>query len=381
MNLASSEVHQSRKSGFFPMLRSDSTSKRGERLGWLLMAAVGVGASLLVFLGNPGNMGICGACFLRDTAGSLNMFTGAGPRIFRPEVAGVILGAFFWVVLRRKYQARSGSFAVSRFLLGVIMGWTALVFLGCPFRMLQRIGGGDLHAVMGAIGFVAGVGVGLWFEKKGYSIGRTAVVAPAVGWVGPAVAAALLLAFLFGAGLAGPGPGAAGDPPHAFWVWSLVIASIAGAIMSATGFCAVTAARQVFLRQRAMLIGAGCLVVGYALISLMTGAWKFGWTGQPASQPETVWNIAAMAVVGLTGALAGGCPVRQMVLSGEGNGDAFVTVMGLLVGGATAHGLGIVSSGSGTTEAGRAVVILGGLAALLYAAAIVSASSKAARSS
>ena len=48
---------------------------------------------------------------------------------------------------------------------------------------------------------------------------------------------------------------------------------------------------------------------------------------------------------------------------------------------ATAHGLGIVSSGSGTTAAGRAVVIHGGLAALLYAAAIVSASSKAARSS
>ncbi len=149
--------------------------------------------------------------------------------------------------------------------------------------------------------------------------------------------------------------------------------------MSATGFCAVTAARQVYQRRRAMLIAAGFLILGYAVISWASGNWKLGWSGQPASQPETLWNIAAMAVVGLTGVLAGGCPVRQIVLSGEGNGDAFVTVMGLLVGGATAHGLGIVSSGSGTTEAGRAVVVLGGAAALLYAAAITSTASKPTR--
>lgn len=217
-------------------------------------------------------------------------------------------------------------------------------------------------------------------EKKGYSIGHTTVVVPAVGFIGPVVAAALLVVFLLGAGLAGPGPGVVGDPPHAFWIWSLGIAAIAGAIMSATGFCAVTAARQVFLRRHAMLMGAGCLILGYALISLMTGAWKFGWSGQPVTQPETLWNIAAMVVVGLTGALAGECPVRQMVLSGEGNGDAFVTVMGLLVGGATALGLGIASSGTGTTEAGRAVVFLGGIAALIYAAAVTSASSRVARS-
>lgn len=34
---------------------------------------IGVIASLLVFFGNPANMGFCIACFLRDTAGGLGL--------------------------------------------------------------------------------------------------------------------------------------------------------------------------------------------------------------------------------------------------------------------------------------------------------------------
>ena len=51
------------------MLRTEVT---GTKL-WLLWGACAVVGSLaaaLVALGNPGNMGICGACFLRDTAGA-----------------------------------------------------------------------------------------------------------------------------------------------------------------------------------------------------------------------------------------------------------------------------------------------------------------------
>ena len=36
---------------------------------------IGVIASLLVFFGNPSNMGFCIACFLRDTAGGLGLPT------------------------------------------------------------------------------------------------------------------------------------------------------------------------------------------------------------------------------------------------------------------------------------------------------------------
>ncbi|MGH7163419.1 MAG: YedE family putative selenium transporter, partial [Planctomycetota bacterium] len=118
----------------------------------LLVALVGVAAALLVVAGNPGNMGICGACFLRDLAGALGLFPPPGPRIFRPEVTGVIAGASLLAFARRRFAARSGSHAVARFAFGVVMAFGALVFLGCPFRMLQRIGGGDANAFVGAAG-------------------------------------------------------------------------------------------------------------------------------------------------------------------------------------------------------------------------------------
>ncbi|MHC4222538.1 MAG: YedE family putative selenium transporter, partial [Planctomycetota bacterium] len=173
------------------MLRGE-VSKRSIRIGLGIAAGVGALCGLLVAAGNPGNMGICGACFLRDLGGTLGLMTGKGPKIFRPEVAGIVLGALLFVLLRGRYAARSGSFAVTRFFFGIWMAFGAMVFLGCPFRMLQRLGGGDMNAVVGALGFVAGVGFGLAFERRGYGVGRTQVTAPSVGLLGPTAIALLL---------------------------------------------------------------------------------------------------------------------------------------------------------------------------------------------
>src|ERR1700694_843960 len=144
------------------MLRTAVTGMKLWSL-WLACAGVGVLAALLIILGNPGNMGICGACFLRDTAGALGQFTGDGPRIFRPELVGLILGAFLLRLVQGRSEGRAGAHSAARFFLGIWMGIGALVFLGCPFRMLQRIGGGDLNAVVGLGGFILGVGVGRLF--------------------------------------------------------------------------------------------------------------------------------------------------------------------------------------------------------------------------
>ena len=40
-------------------------------------AALGIVAPLLTYNGNPGNMGFCAACFLRDTAGSIGLHQAA----------------------------------------------------------------------------------------------------------------------------------------------------------------------------------------------------------------------------------------------------------------------------------------------------------------
>ena len=352
------------------MLRGEATLG-GRLLGLLIACAIGVAAAVLVALGNPGNMGICGACFLRDDAGALGLH--AGPAIFRPEVVGVVFGTLLYSFAVRRPVGRAGGHAGSRFVLCVFLALGALVFLGCPFRMLQRLGGGDLTAWFALPGFVLGVGVAMLFERRGYSIGKTAPAPLAVGLVGPLTVLGLLVLFLQGA-LKGPGPGAEGPPAHAPWLTALLIALAAGAALSATGFCAVSAARQVFRGPRWMLGGALVLIAGYALAVLISGPAAFG--TQPVAHGDWLWNFLGIALAGMCGALAGGCPVRQLVMAGEGNADAFVGVMGLVVGGALGHTLGLVSAPTtatapgGPTSAGQIAVITGFAVALAYAAAM-----------
>src|SRR5262245_2951900 len=111
------------------MLRTEVAGRKLHLL-WAACAVVGVLAALLVELGNPGNMGLCGACFLRDTAGAIGLFAGEGPRVFRPELVGLVLGAFLLRLGQKRFEGRAGSHAGSRFFLGVWMGIGALVFLG-----------------------------------------------------------------------------------------------------------------------------------------------------------------------------------------------------------------------------------------------------------
>lgn len=355
------------------MLRTQSSPTQ-RRLALALVAVVGALAALLVLLGNPGNMGLCGACFLRDIAGALRLHS--GPSIFRPEIAGIVIGALIWSLASGRHVGRSGSNAVARFMLGVAMAIGALVFLGCPFRMLQRLGGGDLTAWLALPGFLAGVGIGRLFERRGYSIGKTHEVPLTIGLIGPLTVGILLLVFAVGGVLAGPEPGDAGPPSHAAWLAALGVGSIAGAILSATGFCAISAGRQVFGGPRLMLCSAGVLILAYALVLAMGGSFSPGFDGPPIAHGEWLWNTLGLALVGLCGALCGGCPVRLVVLTGEGNGDAFVAVMGLLVGGALAHTLGLSAkpatalAAGGPAFAGKVALSVGLVLAIAYAASM-----------
>lgn len=347
------------------MLRGESNSSQ-TRNGLMAMTLVGLGCGSLVYLGNPGNMGICGACFLRDSAGALRLFGDPTQlHYLRPEVLGVVFGALLWMLLRGKWQARSGSHAITRFFFGIWMGIGSLVFLGCPFRMLQRLGGLDGTAWIALPGFIAGVGVGLLFEKRGYNVGKTAVVPATVGLLGPVLLGLAGVLWYLGM-LDGPGPDGAAPPAHAPWMISLGVALVAGALLSMTRFCAVTAARQVFQKDRRMILAAIAMMVGYGVVVLVTGNSSPGIEGQPAAHTDHLWSAMALALVGLCGCLAGGCPVRQLVMTGEGNGDAAMTVAGILLGGALSHGLGLASSSAGTTDAAHTAIIVGGVLAIGY---------------
>ena len=79
---------------------------------------------------------------------------------------------------------------------------------------------------------------------------------------------------------------------------------------------------------------------------------------QPVAHTEHLWNFLGMAVVGLGSVLLGGCPLRQLILAGEGNTDSAVAVLGMFVGAAFCHNFGLASSGAGTTANGRIACIL-----------------------
>ena len=66
-----------------------------------------------------------------------------------------------------------------------------------------------------------------------------------------------------------------------------------------------------------------------------------------------------MALAGFGCVLLGGCPLRQLVLAGEGNTDSAITVFGLMAGAAIAHNFGLASSGEGPTGNGKIAVIIG----------------------
>ena len=111
-------------------------------------AAVGLAAIFLMLLGNPANMGFCIACFLRDIAGACGLHNAAKVQYVRPEIIGLVLGALAMSLATREFRARAGSAPAVRFVLGGFVMIGALAFLGCPLRMVLRLGGGNLNALV-----------------------------------------------------------------------------------------------------------------------------------------------------------------------------------------------------------------------------------------
>ena len=83
---------------------------------------VGVLAPLLVKFGNPGNMGICVACFNRDIAGALGIHRAATVQYIRPEIIGFVLGSVGLVVptVLKDFHWTSVLFFVAGLLLSLL---------------------------------------------------------------------------------------------------------------------------------------------------------------------------------------------------------------------------------------------------------------------
>jgi len=133
---------------------------------------IGLAAAFLQYAGNPANMGICVACFLRDIAGSLGLHRAAPVEYMRPEIPAFVLGSLGAALFSGEFRARAGSAPATRFFLGMCAMAGALVFLGCPWRAILRLAGGDGNALFGIAGLCVGVFIGTRFFKAGFSLGR-----------------------------------------------------------------------------------------------------------------------------------------------------------------------------------------------------------------
>jgi YedE family putative selenium metabolism protein len=89
------------------------------------------------------------------------------------------------------------------------------------------------------------------------------------------------------------------------------------------------------------------------------GQFHPGFENQPVSHTNWLWNFGGMALAGLAFILAGGCPGRQLFLSGEGDGDAAVFSLGMIVGAGFAHNFSLASSPTGPGAYGPAIVVIG----------------------
>lgn len=320
-------------------------------------AFMGFFSSVLVKMGNPLNMGICVACFIRDIAGALGLHRAAVVQYNRPEVYGIMLGAYLVSNFTGEFKVKGGSSPIIRFVLGFIIMIGALVFLGCPWRMLLRIAGGDPNAFVGLFGYIVGIWIGVQFLKMGFSLGRSSNESKPNGHVLPIIGIILLiLAFIKPAFMiySASGPGS----QHAPLMVALVIGLSVGVLGQRSRFCTAGGIRDMFLiKDPHLLIGALVLVAAAFVGNIAFGL--FNWGASPIGHSDGLWNFLGMVLVGLGSVLLGGCPGRQLVLAGQGNSDSAITVLGLAAGAAFAHNLALASSPAGASANGKIAVIIG----------------------
>lgn len=326
-----------------------------DRGKWLILVSgliIGAIAVTLVKLGNPPNMGFCIACFERDIAGALGLHRAAVAQYMRPEIIGLVLGAALTALFAGEYRARGGSATLLRFFMGVFMMVGALVFLGCPLRDILRMAGGDYNAVVGLFGFILGVGTGVFFLKQGFDLGRAKISSSPLGGL---IMPALMLFFLylllkgtvFNPADGGPlffsqkGPGSM----HAAIAFSLGAGLIVGFLAQRTRLCLSGGIRDfILIRDNTLLLGFIGIFIGALVLNIAFGLFKAGFAGQPIAHSNHIWNFLGLYLVGLTATLLGGCPLRQLILSGQGDMDAAAVVIGMIVGAGVIHNFGLASS-------------------------------------
>ncbi len=211
-------------------------------------------------------------------------------------------------------------------------------------------------ALVALIGFIIGILIGIVFLKKGFSLKRAYDAPVTEGLAMPVIVVILGVLVLAAPALfafSEKGPGSM----HAPFAIALIVALIVGGLCQKSRLCMVGGLRDSFMfKEFSLLWGFIALLVVMIIGNLILGSFNLGFGNaeslQPIAHNAWVWNLRGMTLVGWGSVLLGGCPLRQLILAGEGNGDSAVTVFGMLVGAAFAHNFGLAGAAMAVAEDG-----------------------------
>lgn len=326
----------------------------------LTATTLGILGVCLALWGNPENSGICVSCFIENSAGALGMHNNNRMQYLRPELIGFVLGAFGSALAFREFRSRGGSAPMMRFLSGLLLIIGCGAFIGCPIKMFLRLTAGDLTALAGLVGLVAGVWAGLKCLGGGVELGPGTCQRGGSGiWVPALFMLMLVLYFTRPGFVIFSTTGSAVQ--HAPFVISLAAGLVLGVLAQRTRFCITGGLRDAFLIGLRSPLAWGLLgfFVSSLFANILTGQFRLGLYGQPGSHFDFTWSFLGMVLVGWVSVLIGGCPFRQLIKAGEGDSDAGMVVLGMLAGGGLVQGWSLAATASGVPFYGKIAVLTG----------------------
>lgn len=330
---------------------------------WMVSGAgisLGILGVLLSVWGNPENSGICVSCFIENSAGALGLHNNQNLQYLRPELLGFVLGSAASAILCREFWSRGGSAPLSRLFLGIFLIVGCSVFIGCPIKLFLRFSAGDLTAVFGVVGLVAGVWCGLKGVVNGVEMAKPTTGKGTSGHLIPVLFLLLLGFFILRPGfLLFSEKGSAAQ--HAPWIIALTAGTGLGALAQRTRFCITGSIRDtLFLGLKVPAVwGVSAFVLAALVVNVAAGKFHPGLYGQPGAHLDHLWSFLGMGLVGWISVLIGGCPFRQLIKAGEGDTDAGLVVIGMFIGGALVQSWGLAATAAGVPLYGKVAVLLG----------------------
>jgi len=323
---------------------------------------IGAFSSILSYKGNPINTGICISCFMENYAGGLKLHNNTYMQYLRPEITFIILGSFLSSLIRKEFAIRINNSLFYSFIGGFFMIIGSAIFIGCPIKMLLKLAGGDLNSIAGIFGLITGVYIAVYILKEGIdtSFFKTAKINKNISslifiiFIVTIFITYLMFPFVFAESTTG------GGAERAPLFVSIILSFIIGFFAQTSRFCVTGAIRNsLILKNNFGFIALIALIFTAFTLNLFLKQFHLGIYGQSGSHIQWHWSFLGMLLTGYIAVIIDGCPFRQLVKSGEGDINAQIAFVGMLIGGAIVQNFNILSDASGPTTSGKIWLLIG----------------------